>query len=300
MFSYVYTFFINSLFIYSLPMKSLLTLLFFISAVLQAQEFNQENVIGNFSHTSSFSINQAGFIFVAERDKNEIYKIDTLGTVLKSIGGYGWGESSFDNPADIFATTLNVYVTDKNNNRIQIFDKDLNYLSQFKTDKSENSDFQFAYPECSAVSNQGDLYILDSDNSRILKYGLTGNFLLEIGGNNAGDYSLSNPLNFAISDDGKLFVIDSDMIFVFDQYGTGLLKFEMGFDAFNLSINKNKILLNSADRVKIIYLNNIAAGSKIIDPTQLQLNNSIKEAILYNNKLYVLSETTIHVFSFIK
>ena len=274
--------------------------LFFLTIVIKGQNLNYTGNIGKFSSASSFSINQAGFVFVADNEKNEIYKFDTLGTQLKFIGGYGWNESAFDNPSDIFSTTLNVYVTDKNNHRIQIFDKDLNYLSQFKTDKSENADLQFAYPECCAVSNQGDLYILDSDNSRILKYGLSGNFLLEIGGNNAGDYSLSNPMSFVISGDGKIFVIDSEWIFVFDQYGTGLLKFEMGIEAFNLSISKNKILLNSSDHIKIIDLKNLQGQNKIIDSSQLQIDTPIKKAILYNNKLYVLTETAIRVYGFVK
>ncbi len=59
---------------------------------------------------------------------NEIVKLDTLNNALKSIGGYGWSNSTFDEPVDIYATDLRVYVTDKNNNRVQVFDKDLNFL----------------------------------------------------------------------------------------------------------------------------------------------------------------------------
>jgi len=276
-------------------------LLFFISAIYTpAQNLNYIGSFGKFSNANSFSINPAGIIFAADNEKNEIYKIDTLGITLKSIGGYGWGESAFDDPADIFATTLNIYVTDRNNHRVQIFDKDLNYLSQFKTNESENENLQFAYPSCASVSNQGDLYILDSDNTRILKYGLSGNFLQQIGGNDAGEYSLSNPINFAISDDGKLFVIDNDKIFVFDQYGTGLAKIEMGIEAYNLSIGRNKILLNSVDQIKIIDFNNPQNGFKIFDSAQLQIDSPIKEAIIFNYKLYVLTGSTIHVYNFSK
>ena len=279
----------------------LLSIIFyFLTIIITAQDFTEIGEIGNFSNSASFSINPSGFIFIADSEKNEIYKIDTLGTNLKFIGGYGWSDSAFDNPSDVFATTLNVYVTDKNNHRIQIFDKDLNYLSQFRTDKSENTNLQFAYPECLAVSNQGDLYILDSDNSRILKFGLTGNFLLEIGGNNAGEYSLSNPINFAISDDGKLFVIDAGFILVFDQYGTGLMKFKTSFEASNLSISKSKIILNSPDQIEIIDLINRSNDSRLIKSTQLNINSSIKEAKLFNNKMYVLTETSIHIYNFTK
>ncbi|MBU2491408.1 MAG: NHL repeat-containing protein [Bacteroidetes bacterium] len=281
--------------------RALIYFLFYLFSIsAYAQNYTLIGEIGQFSNASSFSINPAGFIYIADLGKNEIYKMDTLGTKLKFIGGFGWSESAFDNPSDIFATTLNVYVTDKNNSRIQIFDKDLNYLSQFKTDKSENPDLQFAYPECSVVSNQGDLYILDSDNSRILKYGMSGNFLLEIGGNDAGEFSLSNPVNFAISGEGKLYVIDKDMIFVFDQYGTGLFKISIGMDADNISISKDKLLINDTDKIQIIDFKKLNDGIITIDSSQLNIDTPIKGSILSGGKLYVLTETTIQIFEFLQ
>lgn len=271
---------------------------FILTTATFAQSLAIRGEIGNFEDASSFAINPAGYIFVADKEKNEIYKFDTLGNQLKFIGGYGWSESSFDYPSDIFATTLNVYVTDKNNHRIQIFDKDLNYLSQFKTDDSENSDLQFGYPECAAVSNQGDLYILDTDNSRILKYGLSGNFLLEIGGNDAGNYSLSNPKSFAVSEAGKIFVIDSENITIFDQYGTGLGKMDIDFEAVHLSISKNLIFLNSDSEIKLIDLMNPQSGLLNIKMEKPIADISIKKAIQFNNELYVLTENSILIYNY--
>jgi len=84
-------------------------------------------MFGKFSNAVSFSINPVGSIYITDADKNEIIKLDTLGNELNRIGGYGWNPAAFDFPADIFAQTLKVYVADKNNNRIQVFDKDLNF-----------------------------------------------------------------------------------------------------------------------------------------------------------------------------
>ena len=147
----------------------------------QAQQFELIGEIGEFEQASSFFITPTGFIFISDTQRNEISKYDTAGSKIISIGGYGWGESSFDDPVDIYATTLDVYVTDMNNHRIQIFDKDLNYLSSFRSEQYESTDYSFAFPISCATSNQGDLFILDSDNSRLLKFNLTGDFLQDIG-----------------------------------------------------------------------------------------------------------------------
>ncbi len=69
--------------------------------------------------------------------------------------------------------------------------------------------------------------MLDSDNYRILKFSLNGDFLIEIGAQDAGAFALSNPKNFTLDNDGNIFVLDEDQIKVFDQYGNGKLKFKI-------------------------------------------------------------------------
>ena len=133
-----------------------------------------QNALGKFTDASSFSYNPSGFFYVADRHTNEIFKIDTLGNIIKYIGGYGWDESNFDDPIFIFSTLLNVYVTDKNNHRIQIFDKDLNYITQLSNKNLESTNknlenSKFGYPLGCVVSSMGDFFVLDSENKRILK-----------------------------------------------------------------------------------------------------------------------------------
>lgn len=108
-------------------------------------------------------------IYISDFGKDEIIMIDTLGNNLKSFGGYGWDENSFDDPSDIFADPLTIYVSDKNNHSIKRFDKTLNYLSALYKE-SDNSEAQFGYPVSCATSNQGDLYFIDSENKRIMKF----------------------------------------------------------------------------------------------------------------------------------
>ena len=235
-----------------------------------------------------------GIIYVTDSYKNELYKLDTLGNILTFIGGYGWATSQFDDPVDVFATPLNVYVADKNNNRIQIFDKDLNFLSVFTTSDNTDNNFTFGYPTSVGVSGQGDMFILDSDNDRILKYDLSGNFSQEIGGVDAGEFSISNPIKFAVSKGGNIFVLESGYVDVFDQYGNGLFKLKTNTEADNINITFSYLTLTNPEAVSIIDLAN---RDKIINQFKFRDNQKIiTDGLVFNNKLYILTRQSIFVF----
>lgn len=275
--------------------KLYITICLLISPPAFSQESAQNLIIGNFASANSFSISPNGYLFISDSGSNEIIKLDTLGNEIKRIGGYGWDESAFDNPADIFATTLNVYVSDKNNNRIQIFDKDLNYLFSFTTRGYENRDYQFGYPEGCVVSGQGDFFILDSDNNRVLKYNLNGDFLMQIGSYDSGDYMLSNPQNIAISSDGKLFVTDDEGIKIFDYYGNGILKLKPDFRPENINITFDHLTINDRAAIKYLNLRNSSTGFQNCS-VRTDLNESeIREVLIYNSKIYILLDDKIIV-----
>lgn len=278
----------------------LFLLLFLCESVLFSQEFLLYDSIGDFENASAFHINPAGYIFVTDIEKNEITKLDTLGNEILTIGGFGWTGESFDEPVDIYASILDVYVTDKNNHRIQIFDKDLNYLSSFSTQNSENSDFVFAYPVSCATSNQGDLFILDSDNSRVLKYDLSGNFLIEIGGIDAGNFTLDNPSKLAISPDSKIYIADDNSFLVFDLYGTGLLKYNSDFEEANINITFNYLTTNDKKRIRILDLKNPQEIYAEFYSDDLPADEIIIEAALFKGKLYILTETKIYIYKVVQ
>lgn len=277
-------------------------LLFLLYPVINqtlGQTFVQSGQIGLFNSANSFSINPGGYIYVTDSGTNEIMKIDTLGNVLISIGGYGWSESSFDNPADVYASTLNVYVSDKNNNRIQFFDKDLNFISQFSSQIIRDESNVFRYPVGAAVSTQGDLYILDSDNSRILKFNSRGEFQSAIGSFDAGAFALKSPIQFAITG-SKILVIDSQTIVVFDQFGNGLRKINLDFTPENINATFRSICINS--KSKIIFFNETNIDSGHLNPIIFLPGNEIEiiDALVFNSRLYVLTGESILIYNIIR
>ena len=135
--------------------------------------------------------------------------------------------SAFDTPVDVFANTLNILVCDKQNHRVQAFDKDLNFISELYTRESENPDERFGYPLSCALSSMGDLYVLDSENIRVLKFDLFGNFIQNFGGFDWGIYSLNHPKRLTVNFDNSVLVLDDTLLIVYDQFGNGREKINL-------------------------------------------------------------------------
>ncbi len=277
-------------------MKKLFLIIFIISSSVLPQTLSFEKCFGNFQNASSFDIDLNFNFYITDKDSSIIIKLDSLGNMINSIGGYGWEESTFDEPVDIFTNTLSVYVADKNNNRIQRFDKDLNFLSQYTGEDQNNNNIEFNYPTCIAISTIGDLFILDSDNTRILKFDLSGKYILELGGNDAGEFSIDNPKYFTTDNNGNIYALDENLIKVFDQYGNELLKFQPVINADKLDITNNFLVLNSKTQIAIY---NLRDNKLILKMSKLQNFNKddiIIKAKLVHNRLFVLAQKKIYKY----
>ena len=277
-------------------MKLFLSLLLF-TVVSFPQNFELINSIGNFKNASSFYINPAGFIYVTDSNTDEVSAIDTLGTVLKIIGGYGWSPSSFDNPVDIFADALKVFVADKNNHRIQRFDKNLNFNFQIYTRDSDVEAERFGYPLSAVMSNQGDIFILDSENTRIVKFSLFGNFIQNFGGYDYGNYALQKPKQLAVSAQNNIFVIDGKQIIIFDQYGNGVGKASGTEEFTSIRIIFNWLTVTTKNNIYVANLNIPELTLKQVTINEIEGNLKLVSSFIFNNKLYLLTNKKIFIYN---
>ena len=262
-----------------------------------AQTFEYERSFGAFENATSFYINSAGIVFVTDDVTDEVYELDTLGNEIESIGGYGWQTSTFDDPVDVFADPLKVLVTDKNNNRIQQFDKNLNFIFQFYKGDSDFDEERFGYPLSAAQSNLGDVFILDSENKRILKFDLFGNFIQTIGGYDYGAFTLLDPKKLAVSMQNNIYVLDGNDIYIYDNYGNPVGNLEVPEKVRSIRIIFQWLTLNSDS---MIYASNLTTKEKILYPLILNgLDEEIRfvSSLIFNGKLYVLTPKNILIFS---
>ncbi len=274
-----------------------LLILLLLSSKNYSQNFVLSDSFGKFKDATSFVITSAGFIYVTDAGTNEIYKLDTLGNVLKYAGGYGWDDGLFDNPSDIFANPLSVYVCDKNNHRIERFDKDLNFIWQLSTRNSDTTNQRFGYPMGCAVSQQGDLYVLDSENKRIVKFDLFGNFVQNFGGYDAGNYSLINPKKITISSGNNVFIADDKRLVEFDQFGNGISILKLDTEIIGMNITFNQLTINNEKQIFFANLNLPDISFRKIElPTDFNPPDVVS-SLIFNDRLYVLTKNSIKVLT---
>jgi hypothetical protein len=267
-----------------------------LALMAHSQSYVFQGQIGSFRDASAFYITSAGFFYVTDKNSDEVFMLDTLGNKLKDTGGYGWTESTFDQPVDVFATPLNVYVSDKNNHRIQRFDKNLNFISQLYTRDNPNTDERFGFPLSCVTSNQGDMYILDSENKRIIKFDNFGQFVQNFGGFDAGAYALSNPKKLAVSPENNIYVLDDKKLIIFDQYGNGLKIINLDENFTDINIIGNNLTLNSDS---VIYTANFRNPDIELSKATLIAvpKDAVVSSLIFWNKLYVLTKNEIWIFT---
>jgi len=123
-----------------------------------------------------------------------------------------WGESGaapgkFVHPQHIaIDSENNIFVTDRDNSRVQKFNDQGNYNISWKLQSSESG--EFGNPSGIAVSD-GYVFVVDSKHHTIQKFDSDGNFILEWGGFGSGDGQFSSPNGTTVSDDKFVYVVDT-------------------------------------------------------------------------------------------
>ncbi len=180
---------------------------------------------GSFTDARAFSLPADGRIAVIDGGTGNLVMLAPDGSVERTLNGKGWGELGFDNPSDVDATqTIRIYVADEGNHRVQIFDGNLNFISSLDGQIASDNSFQFRYPRSVAVSRHNDIFVLDGDNARIVKFDPTGAVAADFGGFNAGAGRLEAPSRIRMSAADILAVIDGNDLVLYDLYGNYLMR----------------------------------------------------------------------------
>ncbi len=143
-------------------------------------------------------------------------------------GSEGSGDGQFqshEGPAGIaIASDGKVYVADKGNNRIQVFEQDGTFVRKWGSGGS--GDGNFSGPHRIAIGGDGKVYVTDLGNSRIQVFEPDGTFVRKWGSGGSGDGQFSLPSGIAIGGDGKVYVTDlgNSRIQVFEPDGTFVRK----------------------------------------------------------------------------
>jgi DNA-binding beta-propeller fold protein YncE len=105
------------------------------------------------------------FVYVAEGHSSsagwtaKVLKFDASGKFVSEFGKWGNGNGEFDQPhALAFDSQGLLYIGDRNNNRIQVFDQNGNFKEKF---------YQFSRPSGIYIDKDDNLYVADSESGSV-------------------------------------------------------------------------------------------------------------------------------------
>jgi DNA-binding beta-propeller fold protein YncE len=140
---------------------------------------------------------------------------------LSAWGGPGRGPGQFDFADGVSVDPAgNVYVADRENNRVQKFTWDGRHIASLGRNGGDGSlgtgPGELSGPFSVATDGWGDVYVVDSRNNRVQKFDSTGRFL-RMWGRNGGDGSrgslpgeLAYPRGIEVDRWGTIYVSDHD------------------------------------------------------------------------------------------
>ena len=152
----------------------------------------------HFNKPTDIAFAANGDFFIADGYGNSrVVKFDAGGKFLKAWGRKGRGEGEFNLPHAVRLDSKGrVYVGDRENNRVQVFDQEGRFLRQFGG---------FA-PYGLFITPEDVLFVADGRANKVLKMTLEGRVLAEWGTRGAGPGNFNLPHGITVGADGAVYV----------------------------------------------------------------------------------------------
>ncbi len=161
----------------------------------------------------------SGNIYVADVGHHCIYLLDAEGNIVTIFGKFGWRTGEFDSPTDVAVSFVGdefLYVVDTGNDRIQacsltnrIFAVVAGEKSGDATGFSRQTAIQLDAPGGIATDRNGNIYIADTGNHRMLKLNPQGRLLTAKGTYGRTQERFREPSDVAVDSRGNIYVVDA-------------------------------------------------------------------------------------------
>ena len=159
------------------------------------------------------SFDAAGNAYEILRAQHAVRRLDADGAVVWEIRGLGDGPRQFNYPETLAVDGDGfVYVADRGNSRVQVFDADGTFVRQIGgrdrdgSGDRDRSGLDFARQV--AIGPDGLLYVCDSNDHQIEVFDRDGARLGAFGDFGTGPIQLNVPVSLAVAADGSIHVVD--------------------------------------------------------------------------------------------
>lgn len=287
-------------------LSSIAALLFVATNILPANApdtlFVEQRAVGSFQQATRLVVSPQGWIYVIDAERNAVFLLNDSDSAVAAVGGYGWTATTFDRPTGLTTDGLNVYVSDYNNHRIQRFDRFLNFVSSFSTRDTDVVAARFGYPLGVALSHLGDMFVLDGDNSRVMKFVRSAVFERSFGGIDDQRGKLEVPIKILVGSNGHVYVLEKQRLLEYDYFGNymqtiglGVLSGARGFD-----VGEDCIVVAAKDTLYWFSdhgeLLRVTPAETFLASTPL---GSLEDVALVRDHLYLLTTKRLFVFKIV-
>jgi predicted membrane-bound mannosyltransferase/DNA-binding beta-propeller fold protein YncE len=170
---------------------------------------------GQFSAPAGLAVDHEGNLYVADSGNHRIQKFDGDGHFLGVFGTPGGNEGQLNEPWGVAVDSEgNIYVADTWNHRIQKFDSNFRFLKAWggpflDVGKRQPGPLELFGPRSIAIDADGNVWVTDTGNKRVLKFDSDGNFLAQFGVPGTGPGQFDEPVGIAIAPSGEILVADT-------------------------------------------------------------------------------------------
>jgi hypothetical protein len=242
-----------------------------------------------------------GMVYVTDQKKNTVHQVSSTNSIIRTVGGKGWGNTEFDLPFDVASSfLLDLFVVDENNFRVQRFDKQFNFLRTYDESSIPQLIGRFR-PRACTFSSFGDLFVIEQDGNRIVKISQRGLFEREFGTYKEGKGALVDPQDIAVTSTDDIVVLDKNAVVLFDRFGNYLRRISLPEKIEWKTISVTDNILCVVSPIKIILINMLSRDERSVVPQSFIgaiINEPFSDAVIQNSTLVVLTPTTIYRCNF--
>lgn len=197
----------------------------------------------SFKKPTGLAVDEAANVYVADRNNDRIAVLSSTGAVLRSVGRKnpqgrfipGKGRGEFNKPTGVAVSPSRIAVADRNNGRVQVFDRGFGFLYDIKLDEvapgsgsglyHDDDDDEDSVTFAVSWGPDGALYVTDEGNHRVLVFDASGALLAELGSRGSSLGRFRSPKGAAVSALSYLYVADrgNERVQKFDPFREAVL-----------------------------------------------------------------------------